>query len=141
MQYVTPCTQNIKSSGQKIINSDSFQAANPGTSPTNTKLLYTGGASGSIIKSLIAFNDDSDKEFNLYWSPDAGTTKYLLIRVTLTTLVTTDLLALIPGLPKDQSNKFVLPATDSNFKLYISVSTSAVSSNKTIYVTCLSEDF
>lgn len=140
MNYLCPVTQTLKTYFQKISNADSFQATNPGTAPTNTKTLMTAGSSGSIVKALTVFSDDSvTQTLNVWLSSDGGTNKFLLGQVTVPTGLT-DILASLVGLVKDQSGKSTLPLLASAV-VYVSILTQAVTANKTLYLTAQVEDF
>lgn len=146
-----PITQTIQTFGQSFVAADSFVAANAGTSPTNTKTVFTAGSEGSVIKSLmIATDDTSSSVYNFYISTDSGTTKYLLFAVAVAatagfasgTTVNIDVLGngYVVGLPIDQSGKPVLPM-GSEAILYAAKQTSAVTASKTTHITGIAEDF
>lgn len=146
-----PVTQTIQSFGQSFINSDSFVAANAGTSPTNTKSIFTAGSEGSVIKTLIIATDDTSAGiYNFYISTDSGTTKYLLFSVAVPALsgfgsgttANIDILgsAVVLGLPIDQSGKSVLPMKNGAI-LYAAKQTSAVTASKTTHIVGIAEDF
>jgi len=146
-----PITQTIQNNGVSLLNADSFIAANGGTAPTNTKLLMTAGAEGSVVKSfMIASDDSSARQVSLYLSYDAGTTKYLITTInvptgtglTSGTTVNIDVLGSVymVGLPIDQSGKSVLMLA-ANARLYVGVITAAVTAGRTIHVLAQSEDF
>lgn len=144
-----PVTQTIQNWAQTIVNATSFTAANPGTSPTNTLLLGTAGAEGSVIKSLIISSSDTASASVQFWiSTDAGTTKYLLGTVVVAatsgfaTATNIDVLGntLIAGLPIDSAGRPVIELA-AGAKIYICVITSAVTANKNVYVTAQVEDY
>jgi hypothetical protein len=143
-----PFTQTIKSPSIILQNADGAVGTNDyGTNPSNTKLVFTAGSDGSILKSLTANNNDSAKTLQVFLSRDSGTTKFLLFTVALaanagwTTVVTLDVLtaSTVAGLPIDQSGRPVLPM-EAGEQLYVGV-TAAVTASKTIYVNAVVEDF
>lgn len=144
-----PFTQTITQIGQTIVNATSFTAANGGTAPTNTVLVTTAGADGSIIKSLMIASDDSSNRTVLFWtSTDSGTTKILIGAVVVTalsgsaTLINIDVLAnsIVTGLAIDQSGRPILEL-QANARLYAGVITAAVTSGRTLYIAGYQEDF
>ena len=144
-----PVTQTIQNWAATIVNATSFTAANPGTAPTNTILLGTAGAEGSVVKSLVVSSTDTASASVQFWiSTDAGTTKYLLGTVVVAalsgnaTLTNIDVLgnAIIAGLPVDSAGRPVLELTASA-KIYIGVITSAVTASKNVYVVAQVEDY
>lgn len=146
-----PLTQNHRNVAATLINGDSFTATNPGTSPTNTKLLMTAGSDGSILKSLIASTDATAaaQTFGLWISTDSGTTKHL-IAVTNVPLnsgytgavLNIDILsnAFTIGLTYDQTGRSILPL-QANAQVYVGCLLTAVAANKTIWITGVVEDF
>ena len=146
-----PLTQNHRNIANTLVNADSFTAINPGTAPTNTKLLMTSGADGSILKHLIACTDATAaaQTFGLWISTDSGITKHL-IGVTSIPLnsgytgavINVDCLssAFFIGLTYDQAGRPILPL-QANAQLYIGCLTTAVAASKTIWVTGVVEDF
>lgn len=145
-----PFTQTIRTPASTLINSDSFIAANGGTSPTNTKELLTAGSEGSILKSLIVASDDSSaRTISFYISMDSGTTKFLLFSVPVAissgsngTTINVDVLnnAVVQGLQIDQSGRPII-ALQANAKIYMGILTAAVTSGRTIHVIASVEDF
>jgi len=148
--YTIPVTQNIQSAFGTLLNADSFSSANGGTSPTNTKLLCTAGADGSILKSLVISSDDSSSRTIQFWiSVDAGTTKYLLGSITVAassgtngTNANVDFLGsqILLGMCTDASGKYVIPLA-ANARVYYCVTTAAVTSGRTVYISATLEDF
>jgi len=146
-----PITQTIQNPVVAIVNATSFIAANGGTAPTNTLLLLTAGADGSVVKSIIVSSDDSSaRQISFYLSIDSGTTKYLLGTVNVAagagltsgTTVNVDVLGnyYLLGLPVDQSNKPVIELKASS-QIYVGVITAAVTSGRTLHVTAQMEDY
>jgi hypothetical protein len=144
-----PVTQTIQNWAQTIVNATSFTAANPGTAPTNTILLGTAGADGSVVKAiLIASSDTASASVQFWLSTDGGTTKYLLTTVVVAalsgfaTLTNIDVLAntIMAGLPIDSAGRPVLELAAST-KIYICVITAAVTASKNVYVTAQVEDY
>lgn len=146
-----PITQTLQTFGQTFVAADSFVAANEGTAPTNTKIVFTAGEEGSVIKSLmIATDDTSAGVYNFYISMDSGTTKYLLFAIAVAatsgfasgTTVNVDVLGntYVAGLPMDQSGKFVLPMKAGAI-LYAAKQTSAVTASKTTHIVGIAEDY
>lgn len=146
-----PLTQNHRNVAATLVNSDSFTAINPGTSPTNTKLLLTAGPDGSILKHLTACTDATAaaQTFGLWISSDSGTTKHLIcvINVPLNSGYTGAISNIdclnnnfFIGLSYDQSGRPIIPLA-ANTQLYIGCLVTAVASNKTIWVTGVVEDF
>lgn len=144
-----PVTQNAKLWAQTIVNGSSFVAANPGTAPTNTLLLGTAGADGSVVKSLVISSTDTASATVQFWiSIDGGTTKYLIGSVVVAglsgnaTLANIDVLGntLLQGFANDSSGRPVLnlPASCT---VHVCVITSAVTTNKNVYVLGMVEDF
>ncbi len=146
-----PLTQTLQNPLGTLVNADSFTATNPGTSPTNTKLFFTAGAEGSILKSLTFATDATAaaQTVGIWLSTDGGTTKYLLgvINVPLNSgytgaIANVDALnsSVLIGLTLDQSGRPVLPLV-ANARIYIGCLLTAVAASKTIYVTGVAEDF
>jgi len=146
-----PLTQNHRNIAATLVNADSFTAINPGTSPTNLKLLMTAGSDGSILKSLIACTDATAaaQTFGLWISTDGGTTDHLIavVNVPLNSgytgaVLNVDILsnAFTIGLTYDQAGRAILPL-QANAQLYIGCLTTAVAASKTIWVTGVVEDF
>lgn len=145
-----PFTQTVKSPALALVNANSFIAANGGTSPTNTTKLLTAGSEGSIVKSIIVASDDSSaRSISFYISTNAGTTKFLLFTVPVAatsgvngSTINVDVLnnAFVQGLPIDQSGRPILPL-EANEEIYVGVITAAVTSGRTLYITCNVEDF
>ena len=145
-----PITQNIQSAFGTLLNADSFSAANGGTAPTNTKLLCTAGADGSILKSLVISSDDSSARVVQFWlSTDAGTTKYLIGSISVAanggtngSNANVDFLgsSILVGMCTDSSGKYVILLA-ANAKVYYCVTTAAVTSGRTVYISSMLEDF
>lgn len=130
-------TQTIKLSSTTIVNSDS----------TNKKTLFTAGSNDSVVKSLHAVSDDSAaKVVNVYVN-DGSTDIYIgAVNVPLNSgatgaIAAVDLLngTLFPNLPYDSNGKRVLPLP-AGYVVKVSVQ-AAVTSAKTITVTCMAEDY
>lgn len=146
-----PITQTIQNPVVSIVNSTSFIEANGGTSPTNTVLLLTAGAEGSVVKSIVVSSDDSAvKQVSFYLSIDSGTTKYLLGTVSVAagsgltsgTKANVDVLGnyYLLGLPVDQSNKPVIELKAGS-QIYVGVITAAVTIGRTIHIISQMEDY
>jgi len=145
-----PITQTLQSAFGTLLNADSFTAANGGTAPTNTKLLCTAGADGSILKSLILSSDDTSARVVQFWiSTDAGTTKYLLGSINVAANAGTngsnanvDFLgsSIIIGMCTDASGKYVIPLA-ANARVYYGVTTAVITAGRTVYVSATLEDF
>ena len=146
-----PITQTIQTLVISIVNATSFIAANGGTAPTNTVLLLTAGADGSVVKSIVVASDDSAaKQVSFYISVDSGTTKYLLGTVNvaagagLTSGTTSNVDVLgnyyLLGLPVDQSNKAIIELK-AGAQIYAGVITAAVTSGRTLHVIAQMEDY
>lgn len=143
-----PITQTIQNPVVAIVNATSFIAANGGTSPTNTVLCLTAGAEGSEVKSITISSDDSSaRVISFYLSTDSGTTKYLLGSVSVPsnsglTLVNVDVLGnvLMVGLPLDQSGKPVMILVAAA-RIYVGVTTAAITSGRTVHIISQVEDF
>lgn len=147
--YSIPIPQTIRTPAVTLVNADSFTAANPGTSPTNTKLLLTAGADGSVVKALhIASNDGSSRTVQFWISNDSGTTKFLIGSVVVAansgaaSAINIDVLgnAIITGLPFDETGKPVLMLA-ANAQLYVGVITAAVAASAAVYVVAQLEDY
>lgn len=144
-----PIAQTIQNPAVQIANGDGAVGTGFTTNPSNTKLFFTAGAEGSVLKSLMVSSDDTaTKLLVLYLSTDGGTTKYWLgcILVAITAgqtgaIANLDFLgsSLFTGLPLDQSGKPVLELT-ANAKLYVGVQV-AVTSGKFINVVGQAEDY
>jgi hypothetical protein len=146
-----PITQTIQTLVVGIVNATSFIAANGGTAPTNTVLLLTAGADGSVVKSIMISSDDSAaKQVSFYISVDSGTTKYLLGTVNvaagagLTSGTTSNVDVLgnyyLIGLPVDQSNKPIIELK-AGAQIYAGAITAAVTSGRTLHVIAQMEDY
>lgn len=146
-----PLTQNHRNVAATLANADSFTAINPGTAPTNTKLLMTAGSDGSIVKSLIACTDATAaaQTFGLWISTDSGTTKHLIgvTNVPLNSgytgaVINVDCLSnsFLIGLTYDQAGRAILPL-QASAQLYIGCLTTAVAASKTLWITGVVEDF
>lgn len=147
-----PFTQDIKTIKQTLVNADSFHATNPGTAPTNSKLLFTADATdGSIVKAITMATDATvAAQLVAFWiSPDGGTTKYMLgvVNVPLNSghtgaIINVDVLnnQFLSGLTMDQTGRQVLPM-EAGTSLYVSCLTQAVAASKTIWITGVAEDF
>ena len=144
-----PLTQNHRNIVASLTSADSFTAANPGTAPTNTKLLMTAGSDGSILKSLVVATDATSPVFALWMSLDSGTTKYLVATTAITTnggytgaVLNSDVLAnaFTIGLTYDQTGRAILPL-QANAQLYIGMYSAAVTTSKTVWITGVVEDF
>lgn len=148
--YTVPITQNIQSTFGTLVNADSFTAANGGTAPTNTKLLCTAGADGSVLKSLTLSSDDSSARVVQFWiSTDAGTTKYLIGSISVAansgtngSTANVDFLGsqILLGMCTDASGKYVIPLA-ANARVYYCVTTAAVTAGRTVYISATLEDF
>lgn len=147
----TPFTQTLKCPTLTFVNADSFTATNPGTAPTNTKLFFTAGSEGSIIKSLIMSTDATAaaQTVGIWLSTDSGTTKTLIgvVNVPLNSgytgaVINVDVLnnAFLAGLVLDQSGRPILPL-EANARIYMGCLLTAVATSKTLYVTGFAEDF
>ena len=144
-----PITQSIQNAFQSIVNADGAVGTTLTTAPSNAKLLFTAGAEGSVIKSLTANSDDtSSRVLVIYISPDAGTTKYPIGSVSITTLAgqtgalsQIDILAssVFLGLPLDQSGRPVLPLA-ATYRVYVGVQV-AVTAAKFLNVHAMGEDY
>ena len=133
-----------------IVTATGFTAANPGTAPTNTVLVASSeGVDESIIRSLTVASDDSSSRTIQWWfSPDEGTTKYLL-GITLiaalsgsATLVNVDVLhaSTMAGLELDENLQPIIrlpynATTVKKSQLYAAVITAAVTASKTLWIT------
>lgn len=144
-----PFPQTITTFGATIVNATSFTAANPGTAPTNTLLLYTAAANDAVIKSLLVSSNDTSSATVQFWlSKDSGTTKYLIGSVVVAglsgaaTLINVDVLgnAILTGFDYNETGKCVLPLSASD-RIYIGVITSAVTASKNVYVTGIAEEY
>ena len=130
-------TQNIKLTATTIVNSDS----------TNKKTLFTAGANDSIVKSLHAISDDSAaKVINVYVNDGTNDNYIGAVTVAITSgttgaIAAVDLLngTLFPNLPYDANGKRVLPLP-AGYIVKVSVQ-AAMTSGKTMYVTCMAEDY
>lgn len=145
-----PMTQSWGGIGVALVNSTGFIAANGGTAPTSTVLLYTFTTNGSVIRSLMAASDDSSpRAISLYISPDGGTTKYLLCTINIPTgsgltsgtTVNVDLLngVVLVGLPTDQGGNHCI-GLPSGYSIYVGVTIAAVTSGRTIHITGIAEN-
>lgn len=130
-------TQSIKLTQATIVNADS----------TTKKTLFTAGANDSVVKSLHAISDDTAaKVVNVYVN-DGTTDNYIgAVTVPITSgftgaIAAVDLLngTLFPNLPYDANGKRVLPLP-AGYVVKVSVQ-AAVTAAKTIYVTCMAEDY
>ena len=130
-------TQNIKLTATTIVNSDS----------TNKKTLFTAGANDSIVKSLHAVSDDSAAKVVQIYVNDGSVDNYIgAVNVPINSgttgaIAAIDLLngTLFPNLPYDANGKRVLPLP-AGYVLKVSV-VAAVTSAKTISITCMAEDY
>lgn len=144
-----PVTQAISNDLAQLSNGTGNAGTGWTTSPSNTVLLTTAGANGSVLKSLIASSDDSSaRVLTLYLSPDSGTTKYAIGSVSIAAtagntgaIASTDLLSstLFPGLAVDGAGKLILELAAS-MRLYVGVQTT-ITSGKLINVFAQREDF
>lgn len=146
-----PITQSIQSPNPaQILNGTGNNGTSIATTnPSNTLLVFTAGAEGSKITSLIVSSDDTSARVLSFWiSNDGGTTKYHLFSVSIPatsgqtgTLAVVDILgsAYVLGMPLDQSGKPVMPLAASA-RLYVGSQTT-VTSGKAINVQPFGEDF
>lgn len=139
---------------QTLVNADSAPAANAGTSPTNTKLLFTAGADGAVVNSIIVASDDTAAKYVSIWYEQSGSAlKYLIgtVAVAITSgmgstgvVVNVDFLgnAYIAGLNLNQSGRPVLNLEGGD-KLYCSLvpGGTAVTASKTLWIQAFGEDF
>ena len=145
-----PFTQTIKVHAATLVNSNSFIAANPGLTPTNTIKLLTAGTEGSIVKAItITSSDGTARNVAFYFSTDGGTNKYLLGTVPVPansgfngTSTIVDVLAssVINGFTVDQSGRSVI-LLEASDEIYIGVTSAAVAASSNIYVIAQVEDF
>lgn len=151
--FTNPFTQTAQMPMTTFVNADSFTATQPGTAPTNTKLFFTAGADGSVLKSMVATTDATAaaQTLGIWLSTDAGTTKVLLgvINVPLNSGYTGAIAAVdclnatifpLNALQVDQSGKVVL-TLPASARIYLGCLTTAVAANKTLYVTGFAQDF
>lgn len=144
-----PITQTIQNAFATLVNADGAVGTTLTTSPSNSKLLFTAGAEGSVVKSLTVSSDDSAARVLVFYiSPDSGTTKYCIgtINIPLNSgatgaIANIDVLgsAVLLGLVLDQSGKPVLPLA-ATYRIYIGTQV-AVTAAKTIVVTAVAEDY
>lgn len=147
--YRVPVTQTLQSIVQSFVNADGAVGTTLTTAPSNTKLLFTAGTEGAVVKSLMVASDDSSaRVFVLYISPDSGTTFYCIGTVNIPVnsgatgaIANIDLFgsSVLLGLQFDQSGKAVLPL-EASHRLYGGVQV-AVTAAKTIVVTGVAEDY
>jgi len=140
-------TQAIGGIGQSFVNADGAVGTTLAIDLTNLKLLYTAGASGSIIKSLMANLDDGTARV-LVLAYDDLTHKYVIGTVNIPVnsgatgaIANIDLLAsaVLLGFPLDASGRAVIQLPP-NKKLWAGVQV-AVTAAKTLNVTGSAEDF
>lgn len=149
-----PIPQTLQNPVVTFANADSFSASNPGTAPTNTKVFATAGANGSLITSIIVSSTDTAAQQVSFWfSPDAGTTKYLMFVVNIPlgsgyggaggtgVVANIDILgsSIIVGLPNGPDGRPIIELT-ANARIYCAMQTQAVTSNKNVYVFGQQED-
>lgn len=146
-----PMTQSFTNIGVALTNASSFTATQPGTSPTNTVPLFTAGAEGSVVKSLIMSTDATAaaQTVGIWISTDAGTTKMLIgvVNVPLSSgytgaVVNVDALAnlYLQGLDYGVSGRPELPM-QANAVLYCGCLTTAVAANKTLWITGCAQNY
>jgi hypothetical protein len=151
--FTNPFTQTAQMPMTTFVNADSFTATQPGTAPTNTKLFFTAGADGSVLKAMIATTDATAaaQTFGIWLSTDAGTTKTLLgvVNVPLNSGYTGAIAAVdclnstvwpAGALQVDQSGKAVL-TLPASARIYVGCLLTAVAASKTIYITGFAQDF
>jgi hypothetical protein len=147
-----PFTQSHRIALTSLTSSDGNVAANPGITPTGTKLLVQAGLEGSIVKGINICSNDATKNLCFFLSKDSGATKYLISTVPAATNIgsISSLLPFTPlglssisgiqGMPSDQTGSQVmyLEAGDS---LYVGLLSSSVTSGRNIYIVTIIEDF
>lgn len=154
-QNLLVTAQALKMVFATIANADSFiaaAAAAPLVAPTNTKLIYTAGANGSVIKGINVTSDSTSAHILELWgSLDGGTNKYLLGSINIPagsgflsgTTAAIDWLISVGtalGLQMIDAAGKVCWEVPSTLTLYAGVTIAAVTANKTIYITIASED-
>lgn len=118
------------------------------TETSNTRVIFTAGANDSVVKALQAVSNETAnaRVLNIYIN-DGVTDIYIgSVNVPVNsgfngTVSNVDLLSgtLFPGLPYDSQGKRVLPLP-AGYKVLVS-SQSTLASGKTIYISCLAEDY
>ena len=146
-----PLTQSISTFGTIILPAQAVQAVDAVGVVTNTVLLYTAGAEGAIIKSLLIASNDTAAKYVSIWIQPGGTGGiYLLgqVAVPITSgfsatgvVANVDVLnnQYLLGLPMDQSGRQVLPVS-AGTKLYAGVA-AAPNATKTLHITGIAEEF
>lgn len=144
-----PFTQSIRNEYATFVTADSFTAANPGLTPTNTKLIITSGSEGSIVKSIMVSSSDTvARSLAFYLSLDGGVTDYLLTTVPIpanagfTTVNNVDIFlgGTFTGQTLDQTGRPILPL-QAGAQIYAGLIGSAVTASKNLYVVATLEDF
>lgn len=146
-----PLTQSIKNTGTIILNATSAQSINTSGVVSNNVTVFTAGAEGSVLKSLLLATNDSAARYVSIWIQPGGAGNIVLlgtVAVPATSglsatgvLINIDVLAngYIAGLVLDQSNRPVLPLAASTV---VSVGLVAqLTADKALYVTAIGEDF
>lgn len=144
-----PVTQSFSDIVQTIVNADGAVGTTLTNAPTNTKVLFTAGANGSIVKSLMVCSDDSAARVLVFYiSIDAGTTKTPIGTVNIPinsgatgAIANIDIFnsTVLLGFPLDQGGRSVLPMQASAI-LYVGTQV-AVTAAKFINVTGAAENF
>lgn len=144
-----PCTQAIQNDFASLANATGAVGTTLTTSPSNSVLLSTAGANGSLVKSLMVCSDDSAaRVLVIYVSPDSGTTKYPIgtANIPLNSGATgaignIDLLnsTVLLGFPVDQAGRNIIQLAPSN-RIYVGVQV-AVTAAKFINIMASLENF
>jgi hypothetical protein len=148
-----PFTQNHRLALTSLTSSDGNVGANPGVTPTGTKLLVQAGTDGSIVKSInVCSNDNSPRNLSIFLSKDSGATKYLISSLQITiiagsngTTLPINVLALstsfgVQGMPSDQTGSPVIYLGPED-SLYVGLLTTSMAAGRNMYITTVIEDF
>lgn len=146
-----PLTQSIAAFGVIILPAQAAQAVDAVGVVTNTVLLYTAGAEGAILKSLLIASNDTAAKYVSLWTQPGGTGSLFLlgqVAVPITAgfsatgiVANVDVLnnQYLLGLPMDQSGRQVLPLS-AGTKIYVGV-VAAPTAAKTLHITGIAEEF
>lgn len=152
----TPFTQAIRNISYIVLPTQAAQSVNTTTGVltvggTDSQLIFTAGAEGSIVKSLIIASNDTANRYVSLWMGEGAAGPISLIGtipVPLSSgysatgvLVNVDALAhqYIVGLTVDQCGRPVLPLAPSS-RLYIGL-VASLTALKQLYVSGVAEDF
>ncbi len=143
-----PITQTIQNGKVSLVNATGAVGTTLTTAPSNAQLLFTAGAEGAVVKSIMVTSDDTSARVLVFYISSDGTTYYPLCTVNVPlnsgatgAIVNIDILgsAVVVGLPVDQAGRpiILLKATE---RIYVGTQV-AVTAAKFINIVLQAEDY